>query len=297
MNTATLQAPLGALSEIVSVISPTLANELPESLALAVDEMTRPSVFELAGGRAAAFTQRSPGKSSPNEDVAALIPLGPRHGVLIVADGLGGHAQGEQASQVAVETFVDALERVDSGTAEIEGYRTAILNGIEAANAAVLELGNGSASTLAIAEIDNGNVRTYHVGDSAILLTGGRGRLKFQTIAHSPIGYAVEAGLLNESDAMHHEDRHVISNVIGATDMRIEIGPPTPLAPRDTLLLASDGLFDNLMPKEIVSLVRTGPIGQAVARLANLTVERMLNPREGIPSKPDDLTMIAFRLS
>jgi serine/threonine protein phosphatase PrpC len=159
-----------------------------------------------------------------------------------------------------------------------------------------MELGNGSAATFAIAEIDDGVVRTYHVGDSAILLTGGRGRLKFQTIAHSPVGYAIEAGLMDETDAMHHEDRHMISNVIGASDMRIEIGPPLKMAPRDTLLLASDGLFDNLLVDEVVRLVRTGLVPQAVGRLAAAAVERMTTQSGDAPSKPDDLTIIAFRL-
>jgi serine/threonine protein phosphatase PrpC len=268
---------------------------LTESLALAVDEMEQPSGFTLAGGTAGVFTQRSPMKSTPNEDVAALVPVGPKRAVLIVADGLGGHALGERASQIAVETLVEAIEAaVISG--ENDGLRPAILNGIESANAAVMELGNGSAATFAIAEIDDGVVRTYHVGDSAILLTGGRGRLKFQTIAHSPVGYAIEAGLMDETDAMHHEDRHMISNVIGASDMRIEIGPPLKMAPRDTLLLASDGLFDNLLVDEVVRLVRTGLVPQAVGRLAAAAVERMTTQSGDAPSKPDDLTIIAFRL-
>src|SRR5690606_2144872 len=109
-------------------------------------------------------------------------------------------------------------------------------------------------------EIQNGVIRPYHVGDSAILLTGQRGKLKMQTIAHSPIGYAVEAGLMREEEAIHHEERHVISNVIGSDQMRIEIGPPVEMARRDTLVLASDGLLDNLLPSEIVGYVRSGPL-------------------------------------
>ena len=130
--------------------------------------------------------------------------------------------------------------------------RAAILNGIEAANQAVRDLGTGAATTLALVEIQDRTIRTYHVGDSEILVTGQRGKVKLQTIPHSPIGYAVEAGLMEEEEAIHHEARHVISNVIGSDQMRIEMGPPTELAPRDTLLLASDGLFDNLFPDEIV---------------------------------------------
>ena len=77
--------------------------------------------------------------------------------------------------------------------------------------------------------------------------------------------------------------------------MRIEVGSQQPIAPRDTLLLASDGLSDNLRTEEIVALLRTGPLDTACERLAELARARMHTPGEGEPSKPDDLTFVAFR--
>ena len=109
------------------------------------------------------------------------------------------------------------------------------------------------------------------------------------------MGYAVEAGLMNEAEALHHEDRHLVSNTIGAPDMRIEVGPVVRLAPRDTVLLASDGLTDNLRGAEIVEIVRKGPLREAAARLANTAQRRMNTERESRPSKPDDLTFLLFR--
>jgi serine/threonine protein phosphatase PrpC len=128
-----------------------------------------------------------------------------------------------------------------------------------------------------------------------ILLIGQRGRLKLQTVAHSPVGFAVEAGLLDEDKAMHHAQRHLVSNVLGAPDMRIEVGSQRRIAPRDTLVLASDGLSDNLRTDEIVALLRTGPLDAACDRLAELARARMYAPSDGEPSKPDDLTFVAFR--
>lgn len=256
--------------------------------------------FEFQGGTAAVFTNRSPQKETPNEDVAALWPVGPSSGVLAVADGLGGHAGGERASRLAIETIQKSLQDSAASRADASepvDLRAGILNGIEAANEAVRELGTGAATTLALVEIQDGVIRPYHVGDSAILVTGQRGKVKLQTIPHSPIGYAVEAGLMKEEEAIHHEARHVISNVIGSDQMRIEIGPPTQLAPRDTLLLASDGLFDNLLPDEIIETIRSGPLDEAVGTLVQAAQDRMAAPVGDAPSKPDDLTVIAFRLS
>jgi len=118
-----------------------------------------------------------------------------------------------------------------------------------------------------------------------------------QSIPHSPVGYAVEAGLLDETDAMHHEERHVISNVIGSADMRIEVGSAVALASHDTLLLASDGLSDNLHMPEIVECIRKGSLSTIAENLAMRARERMRGGEDGQPSKPDDLTFAVFRLT
>jgi serine/threonine protein phosphatase PrpC len=80
--------------------------------------------------------------------------------------------------------------------------------------------------------------------------------------------------------------------------MRIEIGPFVDMAPRDTLLLASDGLLDNLLPDEIVEFVRSGPLDLAVGALVAEAQRRMAAVPNGTePCKPDDLTVIAYRAS
>ena len=77
--------------------------------------------------------------------------------------------------------------------------------------------------------------------------------------------------------------------------MRIEIGSRLQLAPRDTLVLASDGLTDNLLTSEVVGLVRSGPIDRAARGLVELASKRLSTSDERQPSKPDDLTFIIYR--
>ncbi|MDZ4781382.1 MAG: protein phosphatase 2C domain-containing protein [Planctomycetia bacterium] len=244
-------------------------------------------------GSAAVFSRRSPDKQTANEDAAALIPFDGQSGILVVADGLGGSRAGEQASSLALSSLQDAMAEAAANGADL---RSAILNGIETANRKIVELGIGAGTTLALVEIQGRTARPYHVGDSMILVVGQRGRIKWQTVSHSPVGYAVESGFLDAAEAMHHDERHIVSNMLGMADMRIEIGSTIELADRDTLLLSSDGLFDNLHVDEIVERVRKGPLDHVARDLATTCRERMQTPRDGQPSKPDDLTFIAYRL-
>lgn len=99
-----------------------------------------------------------------------------------------------------------------------------------------------------------------------ILVTGQKGKIKLHTISHSPVGYVVHAGLLDETEAMHHEDRHLVSNIIGSKDMHIEVGSTAELVPRDTLVMASDGLFDNLHLEEIAEYTKQGKLPAAAQK-------------------------------
>lgn len=245
-----------------------------------------------AGGEAVAYCRRSPDKETGNEDTLAVIPLAGDTVVLAVADGAGGLPAGQRASRTAIRTVVESLKAVSDPSVML---RTAILNAMEEANAAVLALANGSATTLTVVSVEGRLVRPYHVGDSAALVTGQRGRLKMQTIAHTPVAFAVEAGFLDEVEALYHAERNLVFNFLGTADMRIEVGAELELAPRDTLLLASDGLTDNLHLAEIVEIARKGPAAETLAQLADYARERMLTPEAPTPSKPDDLSIILFR--
>jgi serine/threonine protein phosphatase PrpC len=99
---------------------------------------------------------------------------------------------------------------------------------------------------------------------------------------------------MDETDAIHHEERRVVSNVVGDADMHIEIGPITKISPRDTLVVASDGLADNLYVDEIIHTIRAGPLPRVGEALIQTSHERMRNPEER-PSHPDDLTFVLFR--
>jgi serine/threonine protein phosphatase PrpC len=262
------------------------------------DEMADVTVLALGedpsrAATAVVYTHRAPEKTTANEDASAVLPVGESGCVLVVADGMGGRPAGEGASQILIDEIATRIDQ--AATEGITDLRPAVMDGIENANQKILALGVGAGATLAAVEIGEAGARTYHVGDSQIVIVGGRGKLKLQTIAHSPVGYGVEAGLIDESDALHHDERHLISNVVGAADMRIEVGSARRLDARDTVVVGSDGLFDNLSVAEIAQIVRKGPLDAAGRKLAAKCRERMAAPDAGTPSKPDDLTFILFR--
>lgn len=250
------------------------------------------AVVEVAGGSAVAFTSRDPFKETENEDTVAVIPYGPGAAVLVVADGAGGLPAGKRASLTAVTTLAASLQTAMDKTMLL---RTAILNGIEAANEAVLALVNGSATTMTVITIEGLIARSYQIGDSEALVVGQRGLIKLQTTAHSPTGFAVEAGFLDEREALHHADRHLVSNFLGTSDMRIDVGAGVELRPRDTVLVASDGLTDNVHLHEIIEHVRTGALPERALAVVDLATRRMTAARNGQPSKPDDLSLVLFR--
>ena len=268
-------------------------SRLPDDMVL-LDGEERPDSADtrIAGGRALAFSRRDPYKLTSNEDTVAIVPWGPAAAIFVVADGAGGLPAGKRASLTAVSALATSLQSAYERTTQL---RTAVLNGIEAANSAVLALGNGSATTMTVVTVEGSLARSYQVGDSEAIIVGQRGVVRLQTTAHSPTGFAVEAGFLDERDALHHEERHLVSNFIGTVEMTIDVGASVTMKSRDTVLIASDGLMDNVHVAEIIECIRKGPLQAAVDNLTDLAARRMAQPRDDEPSKPDDLSIIVFR--
>lgn len=236
------------------------------------------------------FSARSPSKDTPNEDSLAIISVDNETTVLIVADGLGGMAAGEQASKLTIESVINCLENKNIS------IREAILNGIDEANKLLLRARKKSGTTISVAEIKGNTLRTYHAGDSLILLAANHGKVKYQALSHAPISYAVACGAIDLERAMLHPERNLISNFVGCNDMQISIGPATELSTLDTLILSSDAVSDNLYGDEIAELIRNESLLEGINQLINECQKNMHEPLPDRRCHPDDLTLIGFRL-
>ncbi|TWU01620.1 PP2C family protein-serine/threonine phosphatase [Neorhodopirellula pilleata] len=239
-------------------------------------------------GHLVVFSRTCPDKDEPNDDSAAVIRLPDGALVMAVADGVGGAPLGYKASAIAVQCIAESLQdRIDGSD-----LRPAILDGIERANAEILDMGTGAATTISIVEVQNRIARGYQVGDSMAMIVGQRGTMKWRSTSHSPVGYLIESGAIEEAEAMLHDDRHIVSNLVGSREMHIEIGPAIPLAVRDSIVIASDGLFDNLQLGEIAQLARIGKPLDRMNALVALASKRMRGEDHSMPGKPDDLAVV-----
>lgn len=247
--------------------------------------------FDLPGGQACLRVRASPRRRRANEDAAIIIPVG-EGVVLAVADGVGGAPGGRQAANLVLASVA---REIRAGGESLAPVRGAIRRALERVNAQLLAGGVGSASTIAAVEIVGRALHSYHVGDSEILVVGQRGKKRHRIVPHSPTGLAVHAGLLTENDALHHDFRHILLNVVGAPQMRVEIEGIIELKTRDTVLVATDGVFDNLYLDEIIEIIRCGPLSAAADALADRAVARMRRADPRLPSKPDDLALVLFR--
>jgi serine/threonine protein phosphatase PrpC len=267
-----------------------VAVDTDSSVILAGAAMDAPVRMRWLDGELVYFSAPSPRKRKPNQDALGALALSATEGILAVADGVGGLPCGGEAAAAVVSCLVNTGSAAHKRTGE-----TDIVRSLKNANQALLDEGDHRATTIAVVHICGRHVTPHHVGDSSVMVTGQRGRVKLMTVAHSPTGIALALGLLNERGAMFHPQRHLVNEIVGQDDMHVETGKAVSMTTRDTLVIATDGLWDNLFVDEIKTVVRTGSLRNAANELVDAVHRRMGQKRSNEPGKPDDLTFFLYR--
>jgi len=198
--------------------------------------------------------------------------------LMLVADGMGGHARGEVAAQLTLQTMASIYQRdaqpllpdparyleeaVLASHRELHRYR------------AEHSLPEAPRTTIVACVIQQGMAIWAHVGDSRLYLLRG-GRIAGRTIDHSRVHHLVSAGLLKPEDARDHPERNRIFNCIGAfVAPTVEVSRPVALRNGDALLLCSDGLWGSLTDRQIAERFRGATVMRAVPELMELALAK-----------------------
>jgi len=228
------------------------------------------------------YIQRNKEKSEENQDTLFIIGKDD-YCLFGVADGAGGHPNGKEASYMVGESIFQYVR----GT-KPEDFQ--LISLIENANKSVIDKYPEAFTTLAFGALVSGDLRSYSIGDSEVQYFNSSGELIYNNIPQSPVGYAIEAGVMSQEDALDHNDRYIVSNLIGDEHLRVEVASKVALKKGYSVVIGSDGLFDNFSHETISNLVGSGGFEEGFNELCRLCTERGDDWR-----KDDDVSFIVLR--
>jgi len=229
------------------------------------------------------------GTERPNqEDASGSYVESPVHGVIVVADGLGGYEGGELASRMAVDVTLATYRE----SAASLGVAKRLYRAVQQANfdiydrvIVVPELRRMATTVVAFA-VDRGVLYAAHVGDSRLYLVRD-GRIRQLTKDHTVVADKMRLGILSEEKAREHPERGTLTRSVGP-ELIVAIDKlTTPLIQHDVLIACSDGLYNVLSDDEMAAIAR-----ELGAEAACRALVDTANSRGTI----DNLTAAVFRM-
>ncbi len=218
------------------------------------------------------ITSTNPGikrKYKPNEDSLFAVRgiqdengHTQQFGLFVVADGMGGHANGQDASRLAIQTIIDyLLPRLVHGEDTQETAEKLLVDSVQLANQAVhqhnIEHNADMGTTVTATLVVNDTAHVANVGDSRTYLYRTSDGLSKVTRDHSVVASLVDAGIIKPDDIYTHPKRNQIYRSLGEKPF-VEVDPFTvQLQLGDKLLLCSDGLWDMVRDPEIKHVLET----------------------------------------
>ncbi len=202
----------------------------------------------------------------------------------IIADGMGGHEGGQEASRLAVETVREVYDQGfqhDPRAALVDSFavaHTRILNYAERHPAF-----QGMGTTCTAFVLHDRQLYFAHVGDSRLYLVRAAKILRL-TRDHSYVGRLVESGMVRAEDAERHPQRHILTAALGAGREVAVDSAERGMAVQDgdDLLLCTDGLWGVVTDDELEMAVSNNPPAECCATLVNLARKR---------GGPDNITL------
>ena len=197
------------------------------------------------------------GNREENQDRVA-VAIGDGAALLAVVDGMGGHADGAHAADVAVRSMVGDFWDESRPLFDPDGF---LHLAIGRAHDAVVALGRGlppeirPRATLAACLVQGSSAHWVHVGDSRVYQLRA-GRVVARTRDHSHVELLLRAGRITEAQAHDHPMRNYVECCIGGDPAlpEMSLGGRRSLQPGDVLLLCTDGLWAGLEDDQIAAL-------------------------------------------
>lgn len=208
--------------------------------------------------------------------------------LFVVADGMGGHAGGEFASQIAVSTIESFIvQNLDNELTDPKATQDTtrhpitekLKRSIQMAGDTIYQKAvqnpdlRGMGTTTVAMMLANGKAFIAYVGDSRIYLVR-QGQCKQLTEDHSLVNEQVKAGIISAEDAKNHQLRNIITRSVGYQE-EVEIDTLiVDVQPSDRLLMCSDGLSNFLEDREIADLLGKQELQDSAQDLVDLAIER-----------------------
>ncbi len=193
--------------------------------------------------------------------------------LVVVADGMGGHLSGGQASRMAVEVMGEVyFEQTDGIPADN------LVDALKKANNDIFEnIGEGkkwvAGTTCTAAAIFPDHFHIAHAGDSRAYLLG-EGGIRQLTEDHSAVGEMMREGILNKEEARKHPRRNVITKAVGLSkEIKADKIESIPFKTGETLMICSDGLTSMLPEDEIGSIISSNEPEKACQVLVKRALE------------------------
>jgi len=184
--------------------------------------------------------------------------------LLVVADGMGGHAGGEIAAQIAVRLFIERFQQ--EAKPVLKNPLKFLQDTMVRAHAALGSYANQFSmletprTTCVACLVQAGHAYWAHVGDSRLYLFR-QGGLIGATKDHSKVQYLVDQGIIGADEIGQHPDRNKIFSCLGGlVDPVIDLSRRTPLRNGDVIVMCTDGLWAVFDQREIATWLTSTPI-------------------------------------
>ncbi len=218
----------------------------------------------------------------------------PDFGLFMVADGMGGHHDGEKASALAIKTVAATVATTIwlpmlSGQTENQAPITeALTEAIQKANGDIMVQVPDGGTTFSSVILIGDLAYVAHVGDSRVYIISKDGVIEQLTRDHSLVQRLIELDQLTPEEAAEHPQKNVLYRALGQNDV-VEVDTMfRRVPPKSSLVVCSDGLWNQVQDKEIVDIVRQNSNPQdACNKLVALA-----NKRGGL----DNVTVVVLNL-